>query len=109
MIGDGAPSIFRRVEAISEAGSHRIVTPGRLLLLLETYLLVATQVAIQSETFIAPPMVIFTLLHHWMWLSIPVAFICACEFFWRRRWRTALVLFLSIIVAGVGNALLIAG
>ena len=109
MIGDGFPSIFQRDPEINAIGSRRIVTPGRLLLLFEIYLCVATQTAVQSDTFIAPPLVIFMILRHWMSLSILVAFICGSEFLWHRNWLTALVLVLSVIVAGVGESLLLAG
>jgi hypothetical protein len=87
-------------------GSHRLLTLGRLFLLFEIYLFAATQTALRSDTFIAPPLLIFLVLHRWMLLGILVAIICGCEFLWRRTWLTASVLCISVIVAGVGDALL---
>jgi hypothetical protein len=88
---------------------RRLLTLGRFLFLFKIYLFVATQVALSSDTFIAPPLLIFFMLHHWLWLFIAVAFICSCEFVWRRTWLTGLILFLKVIAAGVGYALQRAG
>ena len=88
------------------ARPHRLLTLGRVLFLFEIYLYVATQVALSSDTFIAPPLLIFFMMHHWMGLFITVAFICICEFWWRPTWLTGLILSLMVIAAGVGYALL---
>lgn len=86
--------------------THHLLTVGRFLFLFEIYLFVATRVALSSDTSIAPPMLIFFMLHHWMALFITVALICSCEFWWRPTWLTGLILFLMVITAGVGYALL---
>jgi uncharacterized membrane protein len=87
------------------ARRRHALTLGRVLFLFEIYLFVATQGALSSDTFIAPPMLIFFMLHHWMALFLTVAFICSCEFCWRPTWLTGLILFLMVIAAGVGYAL----
>lgn len=86
--------------------THHLLTVGRFLFLFEIYLFVATQVALASDAFIAPPLLIFFMLHHWMALFLTVALICSCEFWWRPTWLTGLILFLMVITAGVGYALL---
>ena len=90
----------------SEEKRRRVITFGRALLLIEIYLLVAVQVAVRRDAFIAPPLFLFFLLHHWMVPSTLVAFICSCEFAWKRTMVTGAVLFLAIVIAGVGEALL---
>jgi hypothetical protein len=84
----------------------RFLTLGRVLFLFEIYLYVATRLALSSDTFIAPPLLIFFMLRHWMALFLTIAFICSCEFWWRPTWLTGLILFLMVITAGVGYALL---
>ena len=88
----------------NEDPRRHVITLGRVLLLIEIYLLAAVHVALWRDAFIAPPLFIFFLLHHWMAPSILVAFICCCEFAWRRTLGTAAILFLAIVVAGVGDA-----
>jgi hypothetical protein len=87
----------------------RVLTLGRFLFVSEIYLFVATGVALSSDTFIAPPLLVFFMLHHWRLLVVTVTLICCCEFVWRRTWLTGVILFLTVIAAGVGYALQRAG
>jgi len=62
----------------------RLVTIGRVLLVLELYLLIASRLALASNALIAPPVLVFLALDQWLPLSLVVALVCAAEFLWRR-------------------------
>ena len=118
MIFAQLPPIFRRdVDASGEEsgseegtrGPFRLLSLGRVLILLEIYLLVSAHVALTTDVFLAPPVLLFMTLHDWMSMSIIVAFVCSFELFWRRTWLTGSAFVFAIVLMGVGELLLLAG
>ncbi len=87
-------------------GSLRLLSVGRFLLLVEVYLLIATAMALTSDALVAPPMLIFAVLHHWLAVATFAAFVCGVEFLWRRNWMTGAVLVISVVLAVGGERLL---
>jgi hypothetical protein len=87
-------------------GSLPLLSVGRFLLLVEIYLLIATVMALTSDALIAPPMLIFAVLHHWLAVATFAALVCGLEFLWRRNWVTGAVLVIAVVLAVGGERLL---
>ncbi len=62
--------------------------------------------ALTSDALIAPPILIFLVLHDWLAVAIFAAFVCGVEFLWRRNWITGSVLVIAVVLTVGGERLL---
>jgi hypothetical protein len=97
------PSIFGRdidgPAPASERSAHRLVTVGRVLLLVELCLYVSALVAGTSDTFLAPPILIVVAMDHWILVSAIVVLICGLEFAFKRTVGSAFVVVFAVAFA----------
>ncbi|HEX3577400.1 MAG TPA: hypothetical protein VHY33_02455 [Thermoanaerobaculia bacterium] len=79
----------------------RLLSFGRVLILLEIYAVIAAIIALRADVYIAPLQLIFLALDDSLWFSIIVAAVCFAEFVWKRNALTVIALIVAITALGV--------
>jgi hypothetical protein len=91
------------LDGVPERHRSPLMSAGWLLVAAEVYLLMAGELALQSESMLAPPLLLVAVWDHWLPLSTIVAIVCFGEFVWRRTSASRIVLALAVLVAVAGE------
>lgn len=77
----------------------RIVTPGRLLVVFELYLVVAARFAFDLDIVIAPPVLVFLIADHRMQVGLVALVVCGIEVAYFRTRTAAAVFIVALLFA----------